>query len=149
MFHGSNMLCKCDNVLKLSIVKVGSNLGVVSYKRLKTNKFMKMSISSVPSSEMDDPLELTQTENMEETNVAGTEALPQKSCDRYLVAYDSFLLWKNKRKIKSFSENVFMAYFTDLSTKYKASTLWSTFSMLKSTMETKHDIDIKSYSKLY
>ncbi|XP_051158529.1 uncharacterized protein LOC127279911 [Leptopilina boulardi] len=43
-----------------------------------------------------------------------------------------------------------MAYFSHLSNrmKIKASTLWSIYSMLKSSLKSKNDINIENYSKL-
>lgn len=41
-----------------------------------------------------------------------------------------------------------MAYFSELSKKYKSSSLWAHYSMLKSTISTNHNIDIKTYLKL-
>lgn len=46
------------------------------------------------------------------------------------------------------SENVFMAYFKELSSKYKPSSLWCLYSMLKSTVRTKNGVDLKTYSNL-
>lgn len=47
----------------------------------------------------------------------------------------------------SFSETVFLAYFQHLAMT-KQPTLWSIYSMLKSTVNTKNNIQIEKYSKL-
>lgn len=74
--------------------------------------------------------------------------LPEKSKERYLSAYDQFTKWRNEKKTSSFSENVLLAYFGELANKYKPSSLWSTYSMLKTTLQSKDCINIKEYAKL-
>lgn len=74
--------------------------------------------------------------------------LPEKSVEVYLQAYENFILWKKNKNAHSFSESIFLAYFMELSQKYKPSTLWSQYSMLKSVVRTKHGVDIKPYSNL-
>lgn len=62
--------------------------------------------------------------------------LPEKSGPDYEKAYEKFLDWKVMKKVSRdyVSENVLLAYFTDLSECYAPSTLWSIFSMLKLTI---------------
>lgn len=74
--------------------------------------------------------------------------LPNKSKAKYEYAYKRFMDYCQEKKTTSRSENVVIAYFSDLSTKLKASTLWSNYSMLRATLSTKEDIDISKYSKL-
>lgn len=75
--------------------------------------------------------------------------LPVKSRLIYIKAYDDFCKWKNENQASgTFSETVFLTYFEELSKKKKSSTLWSIYSMLRSTIKTRHNIDIKTYSKL-
>ncbi|KAL4719082.1 hypothetical protein ACJJTC_002118 [Scirpophaga incertulas] len=48
----------------------------------------------------------------------------------------------------SFSENVILAYLKDLSDKFKPSSMWAKYSMLKSTLNIYNNIDITKYSKV-
>ncbi|CAK1580078.1 unnamed protein product [Parnassius mnemosyne] len=41
-----------------------------------------------------------------------------------------------------------LAYFSELSAKLKPSTLWSRFSMIKSMLKIRNNVDISEYSKL-
>ncbi|XP_066583293.1 tyrosine recombinase XerC-like [Prorops nasuta] len=74
--------------------------------------------------------------------------LPEKSSERYNIAYKEFLKWQKSENIKTISEEVLIVYFNGLAKKFKSSTLWSTFSMLKSTLQVNNDINISSYHKL-
>ncbi|CAG9784610.1 unnamed protein product [Diatraea saccharalis] len=52
------------------------------------------------------------------------------------------------KNAKSFSENVVLAYFNELASTYKPSSLWTTYSMQKSTLKMKNGVDINLYSNL-
>lgn len=67
--------------------------------------------------------------------------LPQKSGFRYNICYDEFMAWKLTNKIDSFSEDVLLVYFNEQSEKMKPSTLWSRWSMLRSVILLKHEIN--------
>ena len=56
--------------------------------------------------------------------------------------------WKNKKKVKSLSENVLLTHFCELAKNFKPLTLWFRYSMLKSTTKNKYNIDIGTYSEL-
>ncbi|KAJ8922304.1 hypothetical protein NQ315_004246 [Exocentrus adspersus] len=56
--------------------------------------------------------------------------------------------WKKTNNVQQFSENVILLYFKELSSKYKSSTLWAQYSMLKSTLNIKHDMNISNYQVL-
>ncbi|KAJ3654777.1 hypothetical protein Zmor_013942 [Zophobas morio] len=94
------------------------------------------------------------TENLPGTPPKVAEAagavnlLPEKSQKLYKIAYNQFMKWKQEKKITSFSERVILAYFADLSSKYKISTLWTYYSMLRSTLNINHNINIEQYHKL-
>lgn len=74
--------------------------------------------------------------------------LPEKSQDKYKSVYKNFLDWCSGKNANSFTENVLLAYFNELSTKYKASSLWTFYSMLRSTLNINNGIHIENYSKL-
>lgn len=83
-----------------------------------------------------------------EVTLGMTPELPTMSLDRYNSAYDKFMRWRSDRKITSFSENVLLVYFEHSSKSYLSSTLWSQFSMIKSTLNAKHNVDITPYTRL-
>lgn len=56
--------------------------------------------------------------------------------------------WKTAKGANSSSESVLLAYFDQLAKKYKPTTIWSLYSKLKSTINTKEKIDIISYKIL-
>jgi hypothetical protein len=59
------------------------------------------------------------------------------------------MTWRETRDIKSsFSENILMTYFGELSKKIKPTSLWTQYSMLRSTLSRHHDVDISKYLRL-
>lgn len=74
--------------------------------------------------------------------------LPTKSSGRYWKEYELFIKWCNENTVSTFNEYVLLAYFENKSKNLKSSTLWSIFSMLKSTLNIKHNINIETYTKL-
>src|SRR5699024_11669271 len=51
-------------------------------------------------------------------------------------------------KTTSFSEDTLLVYFKELSNKYKSSSLWTQYSMLKSTINIRKNINLESYAGL-
>lgn len=76
------------------------------------------------------------------------QILPPKSKHLYLNAYENFMRWRSEKQVTTLTESVFLTYFDELSKKLQPSTLWSTYSMLRSTMLTKNNVNIKDYTKL-
>lgn len=74
--------------------------------------------------------------------------LPQKSRGKYEASYGKFMKWRSEKNIKSFSEPIFLAYFNELAANYKPSSMWSTYSMLRSMIDIKHKLNIHNYSNL-
>jgi hypothetical protein len=87
------------------------------------------------SSSSDEFINLTPPQVLNAAKKATLSLLPEKSTDRYLQAYQNFIIWKTSKDANSFSENVFLAYFMELSQKYKSSSLWCYYSMLKSNWQ--------------
>lgn len=77
------------------------------------------------------------------------DLLPVKSKKRYEEIYAKFMDWRVENHVNSFSETVLLAYFGWLSKKYKSSTLWSMYSMLRTTLSINNYIDISKYCKLH
>ena len=46
------------------------------------------------------------------------------------------------------SENVFLAYFGELASKFKPSSLWSIYSLLRTVLSIRNDTNIANYQKL-
>lgn len=93
-------------------------------------------------------IELTPDFIREEAQAVVENLLPTISKERYMKSYNDFIKWRAKKRVKSLSESVFLTYFSELSKKLQPSTLWSIFSMLRSVINTKHDVNIKNYTKL-
>jgi hypothetical protein len=74
--------------------------------------------------------------------------LPKKSSNRYWKEYELFIKWSNENGINSFNEFVLLAYFEHKSKTLRSSSLWTFFSMLKSTLNIINNINIESYTKL-
>ncbi|KAF7998425.1 hypothetical protein HCN44_009823 [Aphidius gifuensis] len=76
--------------------------------------------------------------------------LPEKSKELYIQKYNEFIAWMKSRKINSMSEDVLMVYFNHLvvDTNIAPSTAWTRWSMIKSTLQQYHNVDIRNYNKL-
>lgn len=74
--------------------------------------------------------------------------LPAKSKLIYEKRYSNFISWCEKKKIKSYSESVLLVYFDQELKQLQSSSLWSIYSMLRSTLCYKHNVDISKYHKL-
>lgn len=98
--------------------------------------------------ESDESVSCTPEDVIESATTATMNLLPTKSMEQYLKEYNIFMDWRIKKDINSFSERVLLAYFEMKSKMWKSSTLWSTYSKLKSTLMVNNNIDISKYSKL-
>lgn len=74
--------------------------------------------------------------------------LPAKSKLFYEKAYTNFMNWCESRNEKQYNENVLLTYFSFISKKYRASSLWSYYSKLKSTMIINKNVDIGKFPQL-
>jgi hypothetical protein len=95
-----------------------------------------------------DDISCTPPEIVELAASTTSTLLPHRSKACYNKTYNIFMDWRIRKKITSFSENVLLAYFADIATKYKSSSLWSFYSMLKAVLRINHDVDIEKYAKL-
>jgi hypothetical protein len=84
----------------------------------------------------------------EAAEMAINNSLPQKSMKRNWQEYDIFMKWAEDNDVTIYNEYVLLAYFQAKSQNLKSSTLWSIYSMLKSTLNIKQNINIENYSKL-
>lgn len=92
----------------------------------------------------DDPL----ASIAEEAQLATLNLLPEKSKKEYERQFAEFNCWREKRGVKSITEDVLLAYFYNAEKKFAASSLWTKYSMLKSTLKVHNNLDISKYSKL-
>jgi hypothetical protein len=74
--------------------------------------------------------------------------LPEKSKERYIMAYEKLLKLRKINKTKLLLENVFLTNFNKLSIEMYSSTLWSIYLMLKSIKNMNHNINVGTYLKL-
>lgn len=89
------------------------------------------------------PVELCET-----VEVITLDSLPTKSKSTYEGCYKTFSEWKKSVDVQNSSESTMLTYFTHLSRAYKPSTLWSHFSMLKTTLRVYENTDIGAYRSL-
>lgn len=75
--------------------------------------------------------------------------LPAKSRIKYELAYGRYEIWCAEKKVKNVTnEKVLLAYFENLSTTKKPSSLWAYYSMLRSVILVKKNVDISKYTNL-
>ncbi|KAJ8916918.1 hypothetical protein NQ315_013388 [Exocentrus adspersus] len=79
---------------------------------------------------------------------ASSSLLPAKSKEKYQKVYEKFCQWRITKNVQKTDENVIPAYFFEKAKALKASSLWSTYSMLKSTLQINENMDISQYKKL-
>lgn len=99
-------------------------------------------------SEQEDTFQCTPEEIINTANEATQNLLPEKSKELYNKEYNMFMEWRCKKQVKSFTERVLLAYFQEKSKVYKSSTLWSSYSKLKSTLILNHNVNISQYPKV-
>jgi hypothetical protein len=79
---------------------------------------------------------------------AVSNLIQEKSKRQYDKCYNDFKERCNKNNVKTVSENVVLAYLMEKSKTVKSSTLWSTYSMLKLTLNIRDDIGVTKFLKL-
>lgn len=112
---------------------------------------MEISDSENSDNEPMTPPELSkETEESAEATEAdpGQHIIPEYSREKYFRAYEVFKEWQMKHGHDEVTEAVMMEFFEELNETKKPSTLWSQYSMLKSTFNLKEDLDISQFKKL-
>lgn len=84
----------------------------------------------------------------EAADAAVFNLLPKKSRDKYEAEYGKFKIWCDTKKVHKSTENVLLAYFASISKVYKASSIWSKYSMIKAVILVKENVDISRFPKL-
>lgn len=109
---------------------------------------MDLDSATLESSDSDSDEESIIRNFGEEGRLIINKLLPAKSCIKYENTYNSFMKWRTDYKAKTFDENVLIVYFEELSKKLKPSTLWCQWSMLRTTLNLRHGININKYENL-
>jgi hypothetical protein len=74
--------------------------------------------------------------------------LPKKSRDAYYKELSEFNNWKQENDVCGVSEDVLLGYFFNAKKRFAASSMWTKYSMLKSTLKLHENTDISQYGKL-
>lgn len=90
----------------------------------------------------------TSPEILEKAKEVAKSLLPQRSRPKYESAYVKFNQWRLQKKIQSTSESTLLAYFHELAIDHKPTSLWATYSMLRSMIQIKHRLNIYHYPNL-
>lgn len=90
----------------------------------------------------------TPPELREIANSAVEKILPVKSRGKYEKEYKKFCIWCDENNVVNITENIVLAYFNIMSQTKKASTMWSSYSMLRTCLSLYKNIDISTYTKL-
>lgn len=90
----------------------------------------------------------TTSETCRATKSFGDNVLPDKSERMYKRCYEQFVVWQNEQNNTSVSEDTMLLYFTLMSKKFKPSSLWAKYSMLKSTILNFRNVNIGNYYRL-
>lgn len=80
--------------------------------------------------------------------IALSKLLPEKSKDKYEKAYEKFKAWCCGKKVAVINEKVLLAYFSTELNEFKASSTWSIYSMLRSTLNVKENVQISEFHNL-
>jgi hypothetical protein len=84
----------------------------------------------------------------EEANRAITNLIPEKSRQFYNKEFRELEVWMKNKGIQLVNEEVLLAYFLYLSEKLAPSSLWTKYSMVKTTLKIYKNIDISRYGKI-
>lgn len=74
--------------------------------------------------------------------------VPEKSRKIYEETYRKFDSWCAEKNVGNVEEKILLAYFSKLSSAYKPSTLWSTYSMLRTMTYLNKNVDISKFTNV-
>ncbi|KAG4067601.1 hypothetical protein HA402_005373 [Bradysia odoriphaga] len=94
--------------------------------------------------ESSDPI----TYNVDACNERMQHYLPDKSRGRYEAEYAKFMKWQEAQDTNSFAEDVLLRYFGEMAKTVAPTTLCTVYSMLKSMLSSKHNVNTGEYSQL-
>lgn len=90
----------------------------------------------------------TPPEIRDAAKIASLDLLPERSRQNYEIAYNAFMKWRLNKNVSSFSEDTLLVYFKEISLKFKSSTLWTKYSMIRSILNIRHNVKIEKYGRL-
>jgi site-specific recombinase XerD len=81
---------------------------------------------------------------------ASSDLLPVRTRQKYEQTYETFKNWCIAKNVQPsrITENIVLAYLSELSNRYAASTLWTIYSMLRQTISLNLGVDIKAFAKV-
>lgn len=105
---------------------------------------------SSSSKESGNEEEIFRNFDAEVESIIKSDTLPQKSVDRYILVFDTYIKWKTEHKnsLSNSEESKLIVYFKDLIKRLKPTTVWSIWSMLKTTFNSRENIDISKFQNL-
>lgn len=98
--------------------------------------------------EESDQLQSTPPELREIALSIGDKLLPQKSKEAYRKEYKTFLNWCSQKNVEIVTENVMIAYFEIMGQSKKSSTVWRSYSILRTMLNIEQNTDISKFNKL-
>ncbi|XP_031333961.1 uncharacterized protein LOC116163974 [Photinus pyralis] len=87
-------------------------------------------------------------EVMKQAEAACLSLLPRKSKDNYDKEFRQFEEWREQQGLNGVNEEVMLAYFHNYRRKLAPSSMWTKYSMVKSTLKVYKNVDISKYGKL-
>lgn len=84
---------------------------------------------------------------IKEAEEAVVDILPKKSRSSYEKEFHMFEDWMTTRNVKGINESVLLAYLSYLEKKLAPSSLWTKYSMIKTTLQLYKKINITKYGK--
>lgn len=76
------------------------------------------------------------------------EQVPTRSSCVYEASFRRFTTWCSEKEVSEYSEDVLLTYFLNMAKSMRSSSLWSHYSMIKSLLKIRHNVDISKYLKL-
>lgn len=98
--------------------------------------------------DIEDLLDFTPPEIKDVAEEVINGLMPDKSKKIYEQRYKYFKDWCKNKRIQNTTENVMIAFFNEQSKTFKSSTLWSMYSMLKTMLNLRENIEISNFFKL-
>lgn len=89
---------------------------------------------------------IAETDPLELSGKGGT--LAEKSRQSYETQYNRFIEWLETNEYTSIDENVVLNYFMEKAQQRKSSSLWSLYSMLKTTLAVNKGVDIGRFNEI-
>lgn len=133
-YHDNEVTTRQSDIIYVSFFKVCTVCGIF--------------VLNIMESSSENEVENVPDEISNAAAAATEQLLPEKSKLRYEKVYNIFIKWMEAKKVKTVSEDVILAYLAEKSAIVKSSSLWSMYSMLKSTILVKKNVNIAKFPKV-